>query len=107
MLVIVAACTYLMWIDSSIRGTERGAIEFLRSARAAAPVAAGTGIAVQEQLASDVQHIYSTQRAFTALKADGTVVTWGHDDWGGDASTVQTQLVDVQHIYSPPMPLQH
>merc|ERR1712193_346800 len=32
---------------------------------------------VQEQVAVDVQSIYSTTSAFAALKADGSVVTWG------------------------------
>jgi alpha-tubulin suppressor-like RCC1 family protein len=38
--------------------------------------------------------------AFSALKADGSVVAWGHKDDGGDSSEVQGQLVDVQSIYS-------
>ena len=35
------------------------------------------------------------------MKADGSVVTWGHAVHGGDCSAVQEQLVaDVQCIYS-------
>ncbi len=55
-----------------------------------------------------MQHIYSTQGAFAALKADGSVVSWGstgkylgdgrHEDIG--YTEVKSQLVDVQHIYS-------
>ena len=30
--------------------------------------------------------------AFAALKSDGSVVTWGDFDWGGDSSTVKAQL---------------
>lgn len=46
----------------------------------------------------DVQHIYSTQYAFAALKADKSVVSWGGDGTYGDVgySKVQGQLVDVQ-----------
>jgi len=49
---------------------------------------------------ADVQHIYSTSRAFAAVKADGSVVTWGSTAHGGDSRAVQGQLADVQHIYS-------
>jgi hypothetical protein len=27
--------------------------------------------------------IYSTQHAFAALKADGSITAWGHSHWGG------------------------
>ena len=37
-------------------------------------------------------------RAFAALKADGTVVTWGVPDYGGDSSKVEGQLTDVSAI---------
>ena len=50
-----------------------------------------------------VQHIYATEYAFAALKADGSVVSWGSADWGDDLgyTKVQGQLaVDVQRIYS-------
>ena len=30
--------------------------------------------------------IFSTQQAFAALKNDGSVVTWGNADYGGDSS---------------------
>ena len=35
-----------------------------------------------------------------ALKAGGSVVTWGNRHRGGDSTNVQQQLVDVQHIYA-------
>ena len=61
---------------------------------------------VQDQL-TDVQHIYSTNRAFAALKLDGSVVAWGagpstfEGDHGGDCSAIQAQLAEgVQHISS-------
>ena len=53
---------------------------------------------VQDQLV-DVQ--YSTTYAFAALKADGSVVTWGNSSSGGDCSKVQEQLAaDVNLIHS-------
>ncbi|OLP80686.1 hypothetical protein AK812_SmicGene38864 [Symbiodinium microadriaticum] len=36
--------------------------------------------------------------AFAALFGDGSVVTWGHADSGGDSSAIQDQLRDVQKI---------
>ena len=41
--------------------------------------------------------------AFAAIKADGSVVTWGRSDYGGDSRAVANSLngsVDVQQIYS-------
>ncbi len=38
--------------------------------------------------------------AFAALKSDGTVVTWGHPDYGGDSSGVASELTGVQQVYS-------
>ena len=34
------------------------------------------------------------------IKNDGTVVTWGNVDYGGDSSSVQDELVNVKKIYS-------
>ena len=54
---------------------------------------------VQGQLSS-IQAIYPACFAFAALKADGSVVAWGHKDNGGDCSQVQDQLaVNVGSIY--------
>jgi hypothetical protein len=33
--------------------------------------------------AATVPKIYSTWRAFAALKADGSITAWGNSDWGG------------------------
>merc|ERR1711966_113997 len=56
---------------------------------------------VQDQLALDVQHVCAAPSAFAALKADGSVVTWGNLESGGCCSKVQAQLAaDVQHIYA-------
>ena len=52
----------------------------------------GDSRAVQDQL-KNVQHIQaSSNGAFAAILADGSVVTWGAPEHGGDSSTVQDQL---------------
>ena len=38
--------------------------------------------------------VYSTPAAFAALKANGSLVTWGVPQWGGDSSLLQAQLAD-------------
>eukprot|EP00933_Yihiella_yeosuensis_P041933 TRINITY_DN36349_c0_g1_i1.p1 TRINITY_DN36349_c0_g1~~TRINITY_DN36349_c0_g1_i1.p1 ORF type:complete len:103 (-),score=25.55 TRINITY_DN36349_c0_g1_i1:102-365(-) len=43
----------------------------------------------------------ATTQAFAALKSDGSVVCWGHFDFGGDSSAVDQQLQDgVIHLYA-------
>ena len=44
----------------------------------------GDSDAVQEDLDSGVDTVYSTLRAFAALKVNGSVVTWGDAQYGGD-----------------------
>jgi alpha-tubulin suppressor-like RCC1 family protein len=41
--------------------------------------------------------------AFAALKSDGSVVTWGTSAYGGNSSSVQAQLTNVNAIYSAPL----
>ena len=48
----------------------------------------------------DVQEIQASGHAFAAVLSDGSVVTWGDADFGGDSSQVQEQLKDVQQIQS-------
>jgi hypothetical protein len=43
--------------------------------------------------------IYSNFWAFAALKNDGTVVTWGNKDYGGNSDTVRDQLNNIKMIY--------
>ena len=45
-----------------------------------------------------MQQISGTDRAFAAILADGSVVTWGDPNDGGDSSRVQDQLRNVQQI---------
>ena len=47
--------------------------------------------AVRDQL-KGVQQIQATSRGFAAILEDGSVVTWGHADYGGDSSAVRDQL---------------
>ena len=41
---------------------------------------------------------YAIFDTFAAILADGSVVTWGDADGGGDSSAVGDQLKGVQHI---------
>ncbi|OSO89834.1 hypothetical protein B7O87_10990 [Cylindrospermopsis raciborskii CENA303] len=43
-------------------------------------------VSVASQLTSGVTQIFSNWRAFAALKSDGSVVTWGFSDQGGNSS---------------------
>ena len=37
--------------------------------------------------------------AFAAVKRDGSVVTWGHPDWGGDSTAVRYQVgAEVEQV---------
>ena len=54
-------------------------------------------MAVRDQL-KGVQQIQATHRAFAAILADGSDVTWGDADYGGDSSAVRDQLTNVQQI---------
>ena len=36
-----------------------------------------------------------TRHAFAAVRNDGTVITWGHPQMGGDSSAVREQLIGV------------
>ena len=51
----------------------------------AAPVGGRGGAA---QLRSDVAAVHGNERAFCAVKRDGSVVAWGAADSGGDCSGV-------------------
>ena len=42
--------------------------------------------------------IQATSLAFAAILGDGSVVSWGNADFGGDSSAVRDQLKNVQHI---------
>ncbi|OLP80825.1 hypothetical protein AK812_SmicGene38710 [Symbiodinium microadriaticum] len=42
--------------------------------------------------------VAATQHAFAAIQGDGSVVTWGNPEFGGDCSEVQEKLRNVQCI---------
>jgi alpha-tubulin suppressor-like RCC1 family protein len=46
----------------------------------------------------NVQQIHASPGAFAAILDNGSVVTWGSQDFGGDSSAVQEQLKIVQQI---------
>ena len=59
----------------------------------------GCSSGVQQQLRGGIEHIYSTDSAFAAVKLDGTLLTWGKASMGGDSSGVREQLrVGIEHI---------
>jgi len=61
----------------------------------------GNTQAVADKLTSGVTDIFSTAGAFAALKADGSVVTWGPDKYGGDSTKVADGLAGgVTQIFS-------
>ncbi len=43
---------------------------------------------------------FANDFAFAAIKTDGTVVTWGQKDNGGDSTAVATQLTNVVEVFS-------
>ena len=47
---------------------------------------------------TQIQHVQSSDRAFAAILADGTVCCWGDGNFGGDSCSVQEQLVNVKQI---------
>lgn len=56
---------------------------------------------VASQLRSGVQKIFTSDQAFAALKNDGSVVTWGDADDGGDSSSAAARLTSgVIRIFS-------
>ena len=46
------------------------------------------------------EEIFSTSAAFAAKLANGQIVAWGDASRGGDCSSVQAELKDVDTIYS-------
>jgi hypothetical protein len=52
-------------------------------------------------VSSGVVAVYSTQYAFAALKTDGSVVAWGDSEFGGDSTSVASDLSsNVVAVYS-------
>ena len=58
---------------------------------------------VAEQLSTGVKTVFANDAAFAALKVDGSVVTWGLAESGGDSSRVAAQLSNGVHtVYGNP-----
>ncbi|MFM2587535.1 hypothetical protein [Vibrio sp. TBV020] len=56
---------------------------------------------VRSQLSGvSVSKLFSNEKAFAALTTSGGVITWGNSAYGGDSSSVQAQLTDVETIYA-------
>jgi hypothetical protein len=50
---------------------------------------------------NNVKHIYSTERAFAALKYDGTVTVWGNYAYGGRDTYISESLVGNSYYGKP------
>jgi alpha-tubulin suppressor-like RCC1 family protein len=46
------------------------------------------------------ERIVNSSFAYAAIKSDGTVVTWGDEEYGGNSTDVQYRLTEVDNIYS-------
>ena len=61
------------------------------------------------QLTDGVRHVVGNRGAFAAVKADGSVVTLGKADYGGNNDEVKAQLASgVHHVVGNlgrPLPL--
>jgi hypothetical protein len=55
---------------------------------------AGDSSEVKDQL-KGVQQVQAMRYAFAAILATGSVVTWGHPEYGGDSSVVAAQFAYV------------
>ena len=47
---------------------------------------------VKDQLTRGVLHVAGSMGAFAAVKDDGSVVTWGDEEPGGDSDEIRDQL---------------
>jgi alpha-tubulin suppressor-like RCC1 family protein len=47
---------------------------------------------------NQVEEIVGNQYAFAAIKTDGSVTAWGLEEFGGNSSPVQSQLIEVKSI---------
>lgn len=47
---------------------------------------------MRDQLVN-VSRVFSTHKALAALRTDGSVVTWGHAEQGGDSAAVPRRQI--------------
>ena len=57
---------------------------------------------MRDRLAADIQQVYSAEKkSFAARTRDGSLVTWGHPQYGGNSAAVADQLAaGVVRVYS-------
>jgi hypothetical protein len=68
-----------------------------------APMAATAARWRRRSMAASTSRRSSRRNAFAALRADGSVVTWGYGSYGGDSSAVAAALdgsIDVTQVFS-------
>ena len=53
---------------------------------------------VRVKASRNLREILEVKSAWAALLGDGSVMTWGHAEWGGDSSTVQGELKNVLQV---------
>lgn len=58
-------------------------------------VTCGDSSKVQDQL-SNVQQIHATDFAFAAIRGDGSVVTWGHEERGAKSDPDLRNVLQLQ-----------
>ena len=56
---------------------------------------------MQDQLKS-AQQIQTSECAFAAILTDGSIVAWGHEEFGAHRGVVQDPLNGVQHWEARP-----
>ena len=49
---------------------------------------------------ASIQNKFKNLYAFSVVRADGSVVSWGHSGYGGDNAAVATLLTKVKSVYS-------
>ena len=55
----------------------------------------GNSNEVRDQLTGGVDHVVGTLCAFAAVKDDGSVVAWGHADFGGNSDKVKSEFQGI------------
>ena len=53
-----------------------------------------------EKLKSGVIQLFATDSAFCALKDDGSIVSWGYPQYGGDSSKLSHKLINIKNVYA-------
>eukprot|EP00435_Cladocopium_sp_Y103_P001321 s3583_g1.t1 len=96
---ILADGSVVTWGDPDSGGDSSAVQDQLRNVQRIQATLSVWGICSNHQL-SDVKQVQATDRAYAAILTDGSVVTWGHPEWGGDSAAVQDQLRNVQQIQS-------